>query len=350
MQLISIEELINHKILPYDIYNEQGNLIFSAGEIMTPGKILQLKYIPAIYIDDPEDEFEFVENDFEIIDETVDEIDIEQGFPEEIEDELIEKDESDEIKINEPDFLKKATRVVLPEKTKTEIKTKYKDIMDSFIEEGAKDPSICLDVRDTIIKEIIPEVHKILYKSQLKVYGEYHYSHGINVAMLSTVLAHKLKLKEQLIKDITLAAMLHDIGKTRIPEEILYKPTLTSSELKLIQLHPKIGYNIIKNELNLSENIARVALQHHERRDGTGYPFGTSGDKINTETSIVSICNVYDKLTSGKGEIKVKNSKEAIKYILEIGSKQFRSDVLYTFVHMTNYNDNTPVASVDFGK
>lgn len=337
MQLISVDELLNHKVLPFDIYNEKGGVIFSAGEILTPGKILQLKYIPKLYIEDIEEELgDFDEEDVEIFDEDEDFTDFKDQE---------DQEEPDPPKLNpaEAAYVKEIKKSVISEELKSKISNKYKEIMDCFIEDGSEDPSLCLEVRDNIVDEIIPEVNKILYKSQLKIYGDYYYTHGINVAMLSAVLAHKLKLSNHAVKDITLAAMLHDIGLIRIPQEVLKKPAHTASETKLIQLHPKVGYDIIRNDLQLSEKIALVALQHHEKADGSGYPLGISGNFISIESHIVSICNVYDQLTSGRGEVKVKNPKEAIKHILDLGTKCFKSDVLYTFVHMTNYNDYAPI-------
>ncbi len=334
MQLISVDELVNHKVLPFDLYNEKGKLIFSAGEIMTPGKILQLKYIPALYIEDIDDEIE------ELDDEDITPVDDEY-----LEDEPEEEQEPEENRLNDAEaaFIKEIQKPVISEDFKHRLSGKYRQIMDKFIEEGAEDPSLCIEVRDTIVDDVIPEVNKILYRSQLKIHGDYYYTHGINVAMLSAVLAHKLKLNSHAIKDVTLAAILHDIGMTKIPQSIMKKNAHTINELKLLHLHPRLGYNIIKNELNLSENIAKVALQHHENADGSGYPFGISGNLISIESSIVSICNVYDQLTSGRGEVKVKTTRDAIKYILEMGTKCFKSNVLYTFVHMTNYNDFAPI-------
>lgn len=337
MQLISVDEIVNHKVLPFDIYNEKGKLIFSAGEIMTPGKFLQLKYIPALYIDEEEEDFD------EFDDEMVELLDDDEELAEEGEEEEDEDQETVKLDPAEAAFIKETKKPVIPEEVKTKISDKYKQIMDNFIEEGAEDPSLCIEVRDNIVEDIIPEVNKILYRSQLKVYGDYYYAHGVNVAMLSAVLATKLKLSNEAIKDITLAAMVHDIGKIKIPQSVIRKSGHTASEIKLLELHPRLGYNIIKNDLQLSEKIALVALQHHEKADGSGYPFGISGNFISMESHIVSICNVYDQLTSGKGEVKVRNSKEAIKHILDLGTKCFQSDVLYTFVHMTNYNDFAPI-------
>ena len=331
MQVISVDDLINYKELPFDIFNEKGKKLFGIGETLTPGRILQLKYMPVLYIK------EKTEKDIEVLEEEIEFVDTETKV----------QNESEEIqKIYNAFDIKNQYEnetSVIPIQIQKTIKSQYKDILDSFNEEGIKDPSVCFDVRDRIMEEVLPEVDNILYKSQLQLYGDYSYSHGINVAMLSTVLAEKLKVGQNLIQEITLAAMLHDIGKIRLPKQVLEKTAPSPSEAKLIQLHPRLGYKIILDELNLSENIAKVALQHHERGDGSGYPYGISGNKIDYESHIVMVCNIYDDLTSGKGLVKVRNSKEAIKILLEIGSKWFRTDVLYTFVHMTNYNDNSVI-------
>lgn len=328
MQVISVDDLINYKELPFDIFNEKGKKLFGIGDALTPGRILQLKYMPVLYIKEKTDELELSEEDFDYLktEKTI-------------------QDEADEVQnIYQPFDIKSQYEnetSVIPVHTQKVLKNQYKNILDSFIQEGAKDPSLCFDIRDKIIEEVLPEVDNIFYKSQLQLRGDYNYTHAINVAMLSTLLADKLKVGQNSIQEITLAAMLHDIGKTRLPKQVLEKTGRSPSETKLIQFHPLLGYKIILEELNLSEDIAKVALQHHERGDGSGYPYGLSGNKITYESHIVMVCNIYDDLTSGKGLVKVKDSKEAIKILLEIGSKWFRTDVLYTFVHMTNYNDKS---------
>jgi len=330
LQVISVDDLINYKELPFDIFNEKGKKLFGAGDALTPGRILQLKYMPVLYIKEKAE-------DIEVLEEDLDDISPEQT----VEDEPDETQKNHQAYDIKNEYENEAS--VIPVHTQKAIKSQYRGILDSFNEEGIKDPAVCFDVRDRIIEEVLPEVDNILYKSQLQLNGDYSYSHGINVAMLSTVLAEKLKMGQSSIQEITLAAMLHDIGKIRLPKQVLSKTALSPAETKLIQLHPRLGYKIILDELNLSENIAKVALQHHERGDGSGYPYGISGNKIDYESHIVMVCNIYDDLTSGKGLVKVRNSKEAIKILLEIGSKWFRTDVLYTFVHMTNYNDDSVI-------
>ncbi len=329
MQVISIDELINLEVIPFDIYNEKGIKIGSEGDILTPGKLLQLKFIPVLYTQDEEEEqIESFDDDFE---EDFEEIIIEK-------EELSTKSDED---INLENFAYLSENITAPMtiEEQKKIKNNFKDVLDSFVDEGIKNLDLCLDVRDKLIDEVLPQVDSILYKSQLKIHGDYNYAHGLNVALLSTVLASKLHMNKSLIKDITLAGMLHDIGKLRMPKSIFEKDVLSASELKLISLHPRLGHKIIIDELNLPEHIANVALQHHERVDGSGYPYGLSGNLISKASHIVMVCDFYDNLISGKTQYTVRNSKEAIKCMLELGSKYFKTDILYTFVHMTNYND-----------
>jgi HD-GYP domain-containing protein (c-di-GMP phosphodiesterase class II) len=176
--------------------------------------------------------------------------------------------------------------------------------------------------------------------------GEYDSVHNANVSILSALLAAKLDMTEAEINDVALAAMFHDIGKTRIPVDVLKKTNPSTAEVKLIKLHSQMGYKILKREMNMPEAICRVALEHHENNDGSGYPYGVSGDFISVYTQIVSVCNFYDSLTSDRGPVQVKNPKEAVKLMLEMGGKYFMPKVLYTFVHMSNFNDQTPIENL----
>lgn len=314
MQQISVEELNNKKILPFDIYNEKGEVILSAGEILTPGKMLQLRYIPAI-------------------------------FKKEVQEEKAQKEEEKTPEIKPASKEEKAKPFTINVKVKKEIQELYKKALEISAEKGAENnKQLYSDIRDKIIEETIPILDNVIYKSQLKIDGDYSHSHGVNVAILSTALCHRLRLDERETHDIVMGAMLHDIGKTRIPSKVFEKVNPTAKETQLIEIHTQVGYRIIRDELGLPENIARIALEHHERNDGSGYPKGISGDLISRETQIVSVCNVYDSLICNRGPIRVKNSKEAMKAMLEIGSRWFMTDVLYTFVHMTNFNDLTPVS------
>ena len=100
------------------------------------------------------------------------------------------------------------------------------------------------------------------------------YAHSLNVGLLARVLGKWLKFSDQDIDTLTLAGLLHDIGKLRIPDAIMNKPgRLTPEEFAIIKMHPRIGYDSIANS-SLDLRIKQAILIHHERRDGSGYPFG----------------------------------------------------------------------------
>ena len=372
MQLVSINELADQKIFSIDLYNEDGEKLFSAGEIITPGKLMQLRSLDAVYSKvDGEDEKENVKSDAGNTDnlpfQKKDDKSLDSKKQEEVleadeeEDETFSKDEfsteedddddvSDnvlEIEIDEQLFNKQINlySIITPE-NQIKMKKSFKRAMNDFKRKtSVKKVDLFLKTRDLILETIIPVLDTMIYKSQLKIIGEYDDIHGLNVAIMAAALTIKMKMTESEVNDIVLAALLHDIGKTRIDESILKKTNLSTQDVNLLNLHTQIGYKILHKDFHLSEPICKVALEHHENNDGSGYPYGISGDLIGLPSQIVNICNFYDNLTSERLNYPVKNTKDALKIILEIGSKNFLSGILYTFINMTNYNDSRPFKS-----
>lgn len=129
---------------------------------------------------------------------------------------------------------------------------------------------------------------------------DYTFHHSLNVAVLCGVIGRWLNYKDQEFKDLVLAGLLHDIGKTQIPLEILKKPAeLTSLEMNTMRFHTTRGYNLIK-ELEVPQFILFAVLQHHERDDGSGYPLQVTGDKIHPVAKIVAVADTYDAMTSDR--------------------------------------------------
>src|SRR5512135_412413 len=122
----------------------------------------------------------------------------------------------------------------------------------------------------------------------------YTAGHQRRVAQIATALAGLLGLTDQQIEGLYLACVVHDVGKIKIPAEILSKPgTLTQLELALIKQHPQAGYEILKG-VDFPWPIAQFVLQHHERFDGTGYPQGLKGDAILLEARIIAVADVIE--------------------------------------------------------
>ncbi len=135
----------------------------------------------------------------------------------------------------------------------------------------------------------------------LRTADEYTYHHSINAGILCGVLGKWLKYDEDTLFMLVLSGILHDIGKARIPLEILNKPgKLTSAEMVEMRKHSVYGYDMLKNIDSIPEDVKLAVLQHHEKIDGTGYPFSLKESKINDFAKIVAVADTYDAATSNR--------------------------------------------------
>lgn len=153
----------------------------------------------------------------------------------------------------------------------------------------------------------------------LRVADEYTYQHSVDVSILSAMLARKLGLSEGSVREIAEAGILHDLGKRRVPLEILNKPgKLTDDEFAVMKQHPVFGYNDIQSISGISEAIKIGVLEHHEKVNGKGYPMGLAGNKISTYGKIISIVDVYDALTSKRPYKTAMSSARAVGIMTEM--------------------------------
>ncbi len=126
------------------------------------------------------------------------------------------------------------------------------------------------------------------------------YVHCMNVGLICNIFAGWLHMEEEDIKTATLCGLLHDIGKLKIPENILKKPgKLTEKEFKVIKTHPREGYNLLQDS-PVNDHVKNAALMHHERCDGTGYPLQLPAQQIDPFAKMVAIADVYDAMTSAR--------------------------------------------------
>ncbi len=366
MKVVTTEELINYKILPYNVYSEFGEKLFSAGEVLTPGKLLQLKHLTTIFRDDEEqldilpDEDEVVKDYIPLKKET-DEVeytktDLDKIFEEyskaaQAKDRVVE-----DFNMNPNQVLKSNTivdeinimnykgpinkKAKIDPQNQIKLKAFFHEIMSGISKRPyAETTNLFLNIRDKILQDIIYRNDRIIYSSQIKLIGEYEKCHALNVSILSGFIAQKMEMNEAMVSDIVLAGLLHDVGKTRLDPDLVKKQSLSKQEQKEMQMHTLIGYRMIKEDLKLPENIALVALEHHENNDGSGYPMNKSGDFISKESQIIHITNHFDNLTFNRTNHLIKNSKEAVRAMLELGSKYFMPEPLYKFTNMFSYND-----------
>ncbi len=132
----------------------------------------------------------------------------------------------------------------------------------------------------------------------MKSFDDMTYVHCLNVGLICNVFGKWLGLPKEDIDLVTECGVLHDIGKLKIPEEIIKKPAkLTDDEYKIIKTHPMEGYKILLN-CEINDHIRKACLQHHEKADGSGYPFGIKNSQMDFYAKIVAIADVYEAMTA----------------------------------------------------
>ena len=171
----------------------------------------------------------------------------------------------------------------------------------------------------------------------LQNYDDYTYKHCLRVSMLSASVCSELGLSDDETKEVVVAGLLHDIGKSNIDHDIIIKPgKLTDEEFAEIKRHPTIGYNILKNGGNYTDNVLAGVLYHQEKYDGSGYPTGLAGEKIPLIARIMAVCDVFDALTSNRPYRVPWSVAETEEYILGSSGTHFDLEVTQAFLRAFN--------------
>lgn len=167
----------------------------------------------------------------------------------------------------------------------------------------------------------------------LNTLDDYTYQHSVQVGLISYFIAKWLGKSEQEAFKIAKAGYLHDVGKSRIDAEILQKPAkLTPEEYEEVKQHTMHGYNII-NESSPSDHVAAVAaLQHHERIDGRGYPYGLPGYKIHPTAKIIAVADIYSAMVSSRSYQKKQDFLLVLKELHHLSFNQIDPVVTQTFI------------------
>lgn len=157
------------------------------------------------------------------------------------------------------------------------------------------------------------------------------YTHVTNVAKYSVDFAQYLNIKKEDIEILYCAALLHDIGKIGVPDNILNKnDKLNNYEFDKIKKHPQIGVEILSRISSLSKECD-IILHHHERIDGKGYPCGLKGNNISILTKILTICDSYDAMTSNRPYRNGMSLEKAFEQLFINANKQFDTELVNKF-------------------
>jgi putative nucleotidyltransferase with HDIG domain len=165
----------------------------------------------------------------------------------------------------------------------------------------AVDVNEILPVVDDISRSVLRNSDALIGLVRLKTKNDYTYMHSVAVCALMVALGRQLGMSESELRDAGLAGLLHDIGKMAVPDQILDKPgSLTDEEFRVIKMHPVVGHRILSKSGGVPDTALDVALHHHEKIDGSGYPHGLADAQISLHARMGAICDVYDALTSNR--------------------------------------------------
>ncbi len=206
-----------------------------------------------------------------------------------------------------------------------------------------------------LIDQLIHDDTNLMSLTAIKSFDEYTFAHSVNVCILSVALGGRLGLSKKNLSELGYAALFHDIGKVRIPLEILNKPKeLDDDEWKQMRKHPVLGVKALLSRRALDKFSLRamvVAFEHHLKQDLSGYPHLSLKKDLNLYTRIVTIADVYDSMTSGRVYAKIPLTADvALKNMMDQSGKSFDPVLLKVFVNMLGIYPVGSVVLLDSGE
>ena len=301
MRKVYIDDLKPGMILAKDIF-VSGQLISSKGLIMSDKSIEKLHQYKLLWIDVEDEES--------------------QVFTKSVEMDL---SYNEKVK-RSPEFKEF--------KEKFDVATeKLKDTINDMVEKN-----ISLDV-DILLSPVMETMDSLETRisvfdmmQNMRDYDDATYVHSLNVALICNIFSRWLNFSNEDTRIATACGLLHDIGKITIDKSIIQKPgSLTSAEYDIIKGHTTEGYKILKNQ-DINEHIKNVALMHHERYDGSGYPSGLKGNETDRFARLVAIADVYDAMTASRVYRNAMCPFAVISMFEEEGYQKYDTEYLLTFL------------------
>ncbi|MGE5403621.1 MAG: HD-GYP domain-containing protein [Candidatus Saccharibacteria bacterium] len=235
-------------------------------------------------------------------------------------------------------FIKKSfADITLPETLANRVQSAATRNIETIFREVHAKGAINIDLLKRSVALLLEHAMKntdvLISLAGIEIYGDYLIKHSLDVAILSLSIGLSLGLSEANLIDLAIGAVLHDIGMTYVDPSIVNKPDkLSNQEMAQVQKHTEIGYAILRTYNELTIGISNIALQHHERWDGTGYPKGLERTKIQDYARIIAIADVFDALISDRPYRKGFSIEEALIIMEKLEGNYFESEAFGAFL------------------
>ncbi len=291
MRRVPIDSILPGMVVGHNVYNARGDTLICRNVVLNSKSIKSLKRlgIPALYIDDG-------------------------SLPDfYVEDVIDEKSRVAAIKLTR-DILRGRSSTSSP--LEKALVAESKTIIEDLIEQLMENPNLMVNLVD------------------IRSVDDYLFGHSVNVCVLSLITGVCLCYDKIKLMRLGIGSLMHDMGKALIPSNILNKPgSLTHEEFDIIKRHSEYGYLILTNENSRIKKLsALIALQHHERYNGEGYPKGLRGSEIHEFSQIVGIADVFDAMTADRVYRKAHQPHEAYEMLAASGDYLFEYKLVRAFL------------------
>lgn len=232
-----------------------------------------------------------------------------------------------EVKISRREELPKARQLNL----------KAKHLVKKFSESLSRGQVVSIneitDLSGNVIDSVSRNKDAMLSLMAIRRMDEYTFTHSVNVMIMMIAMGKQLELDEKQLMNMATGALLHDIGKLRLPQELINKKgTLTAEEMEQVRRHVEYGQEMIQSMANISIETTQVVTEHHERFDGSGYPKGLQGDEISLGGQMSSIIDVYDAITTERIYADGLDMVTGLRKIYEWSRFLFKDDLVESFI------------------
>lgn len=339
MKLITIEDLKDGDIIANDVLLEDYTVVLGKGTVIKKQYIDKLREfnIFTVYIEEKEESEtpkETAEN--KKSQDKPEKKEPEKKKPEKgkSEEEKSEKKEPEEKKPdNRRPKLSMETVTILKDDVEEQIKNNIKNILELHVYQKTTGLEKIAETAQNIITDILEEDEVVEKVYDVKERSADIYEHSLQVCTIATLIALKLGLTQRQVYDISVSSLIHDLGLRYLvvryeDQDINLLPAKDQEEYRK---HPIYGYTAIKNENWLSEQAKEIVLNHHEKKDGSGYPLGT--DLVSRMTQIVGVCDEFDELICGIGKARVR-VHEAINNIRNYSGIWYDNDIVDAFLQL----------------